>query len=93
MSAQVPTYDGLVTNTARDPGCAASASATVSAVTPSGRPVVASTGGWIHTGRSPASTRPSRTDRWQVRSTSTVSPGAPTARAGAWLAWVEPPTE
>ena len=93
MSAQVPTYDGLVTKTARASGCQRRASATDAAGSPSGNPVVSWTGGCTHTGRSPASTSPSRTERCEVRSTITESPGRPTASRRAWLPWVEPPTE
>ena len=36
---------------------------------------------------------PSSSDRCRVRLTITSSPGWPTARARAWLPWVEPATE
>ena len=92
-SPTVPTYEGSPTNTARASGAVASAASRAAAVTPTGSPCDGSTAGRTHTGSSPASTSPSSIDRCSVRATTTRSPGRPTARARAWLPWVEPPTE
>jgi hypothetical protein len=92
-SPTVPTYDGSPTKTARASGFSASAARTDAGATPRGSPVDGSTSGRTHTGLSPASTSPSRSERCSVRLTTTVSPSPATARAMAWLACVAPPVE
>ena len=52
-----------------------------------------STSGRTQTGSSPASTRPSSSERCSVRDTTTGAPGRPMPSASAWLPWVEPATE
>ncbi len=49
--------------------------------------------GRTHTGRSPARTSPSSSERCSVRLMITSWPGWPAARASAWLPCVDPATE
>ena len=77
-------------NAARAPGVASSAAFSDSGVTPCAMPSPGSYCGATHVGRPPLSTKPSITDAWQLRCTTTRAPSGASARQTAWLPCVAP---
>ena len=72
-------------NAARAPGVASSAAFRDSGVTPCAMPSTGSYCGATHVGRPPLSTKPSITEAWQLRCTTTGAPSGASARHTAWF--------